>query len=121
LQRRHGVLVAALLTAVPFALAHWPLVLFTGVTAGSAVTGLIGYLVLGGIFRPMLAMLMRGAAGSVLLVAVLHSSFNRTNNANGIAAGLLRGDAGQLPMVLAAVVVAIVAALAGRGRRPQDG
>jgi hypothetical protein len=64
----------------------------------------------------MLAVVMRGAADSVLVVAVLHSVFNRTNNSNGIAASPLSGDAGQLPIVLATVPLTLIAAVAARRR-----
>jgi membrane protease YdiL (CAAX protease family) len=117
LERRHGILLAALITAIPFALVHTPLALLEAeVTIGSVVTALVLYLVLGVLFRPMLAVVMRGAAHSVLVVAVLHSVFNRTNNENGIAASLLSGDAGQLPVLLATVPLTLIAAVAA-GRR----
>jgi hypothetical protein len=41
----------------------------------------------------------------VLLVALLHSVFNRTNNGNGIAAGLLDGEGQRLAMLVAAVAL----------------
>src|SRR3712207_9221949 len=77
---RHNFFVAALITAVPFALVHWPLAFLGNVTVGSAAVALAAYLALGIIFRPMLAVFLRGTHDSVLLVALLHSVFNRTNN-----------------------------------------
>jgi membrane protease YdiL (CAAX protease family) len=116
LERRHNVFVAALITAVPFGFAHWPLVLFGEVTVASALFGVIPYLVLGAIFRPVLAVFLRGTRDSVLLVALLHSVFNRTNNDNGIAAGLLDGDARALAMPIAVIVLTAVTAVVIRRR-----
>ncbi|WP_222269549.1 CPBP family glutamic-type intramembrane protease [Modestobacter marinus] len=118
LEHRHGLLVAALLTAVPFALVHWPLALFGDPTVGSVAAALVAYLVLGALFRPMLAVFLRGGRGSVLLVAVLHSVFNRTNNGDGVLAGLtVHGGADGWAVLGATVVVTAGAALALR-RRP---
>lgn len=120
LEERHSLYVAALLTAVPFALVHWPLAFFDGreATVAGAAGALAGYLVLGAIFRPMLAVVLRGTGGSVLLVAVLHSMFNRSNNTNGIAAGLLDGEDRGLAVLVAALLVTAVGAVAARGHRP---
>ena len=115
LERRHNIFVAALLTAVPFGFAHWPLAFFGDVTSGSAAVALAAYLTLGVIFRPMLGVFLRGTRGSVLLVALLHSVFNRTNNDNGIAAGLLDGDGRRLATLIA--VIALTGATAVLIRR----
>jgi CAAX protease family protein len=116
LERRHNLFVAALITAVPFGFAHWPLAFFGDVTVASAAFGLVPYLLLGVIFRPMLAVYLRGTRDSVLLVALLHSFFNRTNNDNGIAAGLLAGDARTLAMPIAVIVLTAVTAVVIRRR-----
>ncbi|HEX8345913.1 MAG TPA: CPBP family intramembrane glutamic endopeptidase [Actinoplanes sp.] len=116
LERRHNLFVAALVTAVPFGFAHWPLAFFGEVTVASAALGLVPYLVLGVIFRPLLGVYLRGTRDSVLLVALLHSVFNRTNNDNGIAAGLLDGDARVLAMPIAVIVLAAVTAVVIRRR-----
>jgi membrane protease YdiL (CAAX protease family) len=108
LERHHNILVAALLAAVPFGFAHWPLAFFGEVTFGSATVALAAYVALGVVFRPMLAVFLRGTGDSVLLVALLHSVFNRTNNDNGIAASLLDGDERHLAMLIA--VIALTAA-----------
>jgi hypothetical protein len=52
----------------------------------------------------------------VLLIAVLHSVFNRTNNDNGIAAALLEGDGRPVAVLIAAVVLTAAAVLAIRRR-----
>jgi hypothetical protein len=43
-------------------------------------------------------MVLRGAANSILLAAVTHTFFNRSNNIDGIAADLLEG--GNQPSLL---------------------
>jgi membrane protease YdiL (CAAX protease family) len=109
--------VAALITAVPFAFAHWPLAFLGEVTVASAAVGLVTYLLVGVIFRPMIGVFLLGTRGSVLAVAVLHSVFNRTNNDNGIAAGLLDGDGRRLATFLAVVVLTGAVVAVTRWRR----
>jgi membrane protease YdiL (CAAX protease family) len=117
LERRHNVFVAALITIVPFALVHEPLRLFVGdVTAVSVAVGVGLYIVLGVFFRPMLAVVLRGTRDSVLAVAVLHTVFNRTNNDNGIAAGLVTGEARTLTMLVAVLAVTVAVSVVFRGR-----
>ena len=120
LERRHTVFVAALLTAIPFALVHWPLAFFGSVTLASTAIGLLTYLIFGVIFRPMLAVVMRGAPDSVLLVAVMHTVFNWVNNDNGIVAGLLTGDTRKMAaIVLTAATAVIIRGRLGRAYRRQ--
>ncbi len=116
LERRHNIFVAALITAVPFGFAHWPLAFFGDFTAASVALALVLYVVLGVIFRPMLAVVMRGAGDSILLVAVLHSMFNRTNNEDGIAAAILTGDGRATAIPLAVIVLTAATALVIRRR-----
>lgn len=118
LEERHSWLVAALLTAVPFAAAHLPLQFFLGqpVTAGSLATAYVLYLVLGILVRPLLAVYRRATGDSLLLVALLHSVFNRTANQNGIAASLLEGDARVLTTLAAVVVLTVGTGIAVRRR-----
>jgi membrane protease YdiL (CAAX protease family) len=118
LEERYSWLVAAVLTAVPFAAMHLPLQFFLDqpVTLGSLVAAFGVYLLLGLLVRPMFAVFRRGTGDSLLLVALLHSVFNRTNNQNGIAATLLEGDARQLTMLIAVVVLTVVTAVVIRSR-----
>lgn len=116
LERRHTIVVAALITAVPFGFLHWPLAFFGDVTATSAGLALVFYLLLGAVFRPMLGVMLRGTRDSVLLVAVTHSIFNRTNNDNGIAAGILTGDLRAIAILPAMIVLTTVAAIVLRRR-----
>jgi membrane protease YdiL (CAAX protease family) len=129
LERRHSLYVAALITAVPFALLHWPLAFFDRgreVTLAGVAVALAGYLVISAIFRPMLAVVLRGTAGSVLLVAVMHSVFNRSNNQDGIVAGLLDGENRGLTVLVAALLMTAAGAVLARHSRgrlghPRDG
>lgn len=117
LERRHNLLVAAVLTAVPFAFMHLPLQLFLGpVSATSLLFGLLAYFILGLLFRPMLAVFLRGTGDSVLLVALLHSVFNRTGNENGIAAALTDGNAHGLTLLIAVLLLTTATAVAIRPR-----
>ncbi len=118
LEERYSWLVSAVLTAVPFAAMHLPLQFFLDqpVTLGSLVAAFGVYLLLGLLVRPMFAVFRRGTGDSLLLVALLHSVFNRTNNQNGIAATLLEGDARQLTMLIAVVVLTVVTAVVIRSR-----
>ncbi|HYN97500.1 MAG TPA: hypothetical protein VES42_26995, partial [Pilimelia sp.] len=58
----------------------------------------------------------RGAGNSILLVAVLHSMFNRTNNDDGIAASILTGEGRATAIPLAVIVLTAVTALVIRRR-----
>jgi len=118
LEERHNWLVAAMLTAIPFAAMHLPLQFFLDqpVTLGSLAAAFGVYRLLGLLVRPMFAVFRRGTGDSLLLVALLHSVFNRTNNQNGIAATLLEGDARLLTMLIAVVVLTVVTAVVIRSR-----
>jgi uncharacterized protein len=118
LEERHNWLFAALLTAIPFAAIHLPLVFFLGqpVTLALLAAAFGLYLLLGLLVRPLLAVFRRGTGDSLLLVGLLHSVFNRTNNENGIAATLLEGDGRQLAMLLAVVLLTVVTAVVIRSR-----
>ena len=118
LEERHNWLLAAVLTAIPFAAIHLPLQFFfeEPVTIASLAAAFGVYLVLGLLVRPMLAVFRRGTSDSLLLVGLLHSVFNRTNNENGIAATLLEGDGRQVAMLIAVVVLTVVTAVVIRSR-----
>jgi uncharacterized protein len=118
LEERHNWAVASAITAVPFAAIHLPLQFFLDepVTAGSLAAAFAVYLLLGILVRPLLAVFRRGTGDSLLLVGLLHSVFNRTNNDNGLAATLLDGDARGLAMLIAVVVLTGVTAVVVRSR-----
>jgi membrane protease YdiL (CAAX protease family) len=121
LERRHNVFTAALLTAVPFGFAHWPLALFDPtVSVGSVLVALPGYLLLGALVRPLLGLTLRATGNSLLGVALMHSLVNRTQNPNGIAAGLLEGAGHQLGFLIVLVVLTGVLALALRPKLSRE-
>ena len=118
LERVHGLLVAAVLTALPFALVHLPIRVVAREIDDPAqlVPQLAVLMVLGTVIRVLLGGVMRGAGNSLLVVAAAHTSFNRSNNVDGLAADLLVGEARTLAALLAAVVVATLVLVALRGR-----
>ncbi|MFC7725490.1 CPBP family intramembrane glutamic endopeptidase [Nocardioides sp. GCM10028917] len=117
LQRRHTLVVAAALTAVPFALVHMPLHFIGDFTVGSLTTAVVTLLIVCTIVRILLGGVLRGT-GSVLAVAVTHTMFNRSNNDEGIVAGLVDGDARKLAGLLAVIALGIlVVAITRRGAR----
>lgn len=118
LERAHSLLVAAVLTAVPFALVHIPIrVVAREIDSPADLLPQFAVLmVLCTIIRVLLGGVMRGAGNSLLVVAVTHTSFNRSNNVDGIAADLLVGQARPLAALAAAIVVAALILVALRGR-----
>ena len=116
LQRTHGLVVAALLTAVPFALVHMPLHFIGDFSVSSLITALITLLIVCALVRTMLGLVLRGTGGSILAVAVMHTMFNRSNNDEGIVAGLVDGDGRKLAGLLAVIVVTVTVALVARYR-----
>ncbi|MCV2489660.1 CPBP family intramembrane metalloprotease [Geodermatophilus sp. YIM 151500] len=105
LERRHGLVAGAVLTALPFAAGHLPLAFAEDVTPSSLLTALAYLLVAALLFRLLVGVVLRGAAGSVLAVAVLHASWNTSSGSGGLADDLLSG--GQ-PVTSALVAVALV-------------
>ncbi|WP_146146108.1 type II CAAX endopeptidase family protein [Geodermatophilus tzadiensis] len=116
LERRHNVFVAALLTAVPFGFAHWPLAFLGEFTATSAVVSLGAYIVLGVLVRPLAGLTMRGTRDSVLAFALVHTLFNRTNNPDGIPGTLLDGNGNGYGLVGVVLLLTVTVALIVRRR-----
>jgi uncharacterized protein len=118
LERRHTLFVAAAITAVPFALGHVPIRVITGDISGigDLLPQALMLLVLSLLIRTLLGAVLRGAANSVLLVAMTHTSFNRSNNVDGFAADILRGGARPLAAVLAALLLTVILLVALRRR-----
>ena len=123
LEQRHNLLVASWLVAIPFALVHLPLQFFLGtpVTAGSLALAFLVYLVFGMVVRPMFAVFRRATGDSLLLVGLLHSVFNRTNNEDGVTAALLDGDARKVAILLAVVIFTLAVDLTIRRSSPRPG
>jgi uncharacterized protein len=114
LEMRHGIVPAALLTAVPFALAHLPLHFIGAFSWGSVLTALVTLLIVCALVRLMIGVFLRSTRGSILAVAVLHSVFNRSNNEEGLVAGLLEGDGRKLAGLLAVVLLTVAVAAVTR-------
>jgi membrane protease YdiL (CAAX protease family) len=115
LERNHGFVAAALLTAVPFALIHMPLHFIGEFSPGSLITALMILLIVCAFIRLLIGVFLRGTHHSVLAVALLHTAFNRSNNSDGIVAALVEGNARGSAALLATIVLTVAAAIvAGR-------
>lgn len=113
LTARHGLLVAAVLTGLPFAAIHLPLYLAAGWSPDTAADiGLL--LLLVPVYRYLLGMHLLDTGGSVLAIGVQHASWN--------AAGSLGAVAGEWQVMVAVVLLTLLVALErhvrGRGTRP---
>jgi membrane protease YdiL (CAAX protease family) len=116
LEGRHNLVIAALLTAVPFSAIHIPIIVI-GRTDVLAAIG--GVLVLGVAMRLLVGVFMRGTGGSVLAAGLVHGVYNACNNNGGLVDGLLRDADQNLAAPIALVVVtAAAAAVIHRRRRP---
>ena len=111
LERRHNFFLAAALTGLPFTAVHMPLQVINGEVA-SALDLVVAFtllFVVTIVVRSLFGMVLRGAANSVLLVAVTHVMFNRSANSDGIVADILSGgDNRQMAVLLATLVLAVV-------------
>jgi len=116
LERRHGIVTAALLTAVPFALVHMPLHFIGDFSIGSLTTALVTLLIVCALVRLMIGVFLRGTRESILAIALLHTLFNRSNNDEGVVAGLVAGDGRKLAGLLAVLVLTAVVAVIARRR-----
>ena len=66
--------------------------------------------------RTLLGAVARGASNSVLLAAVTHTMFNRSNNVGGLGDDLLAGPNRQLAALLTAVLLTVVLVVVNRRR-----
>jgi uncharacterized protein len=81
LECRFNIVIAAALSAVPFAGVHAPLLLIGDhISALSVLKGIAGLLILGVLVRLMIGVVLRAAADSVLAVGVLHAVFDASTN-----------------------------------------
>jgi membrane protease YdiL (CAAX protease family) len=119
LEARFNFVVAAVLTTLPFAGVHVPLLLLDDQLSALAVlSGLAGLLILGIVVRLMIGVTMRAASDSVLAVGILHQIFDASNNDGALVDSLLDGaDAGNMTQ-LAAVVLTVLIATWLLWRRP---
>jgi membrane protease YdiL (CAAX protease family) len=116
LEGRYPLVVAAVLTAVPFAGVHMPLLLIGDhITTWSVLKGIGGLLILGVVVRLLIGVVMRAAADSVLAVGVLHQLFDASNNKGGVVDSFLDGaDEGVMALVATVLLTAAVAAVCSR-------
>ena len=121
LERRHSLPVAAVLTAVPFALIHMPLHFIGDFSLNSLATALATLLIVSILVRLLLGVVLRGTGGSILAVALVHTAFNRSNNDEGVVAGLLEGQGRGLAGLLAVILLATSLAIVTRRRRETGG
>jgi membrane protease YdiL (CAAX protease family) len=112
LEVRFNFILAAVLTALPFAGVHMPLLLLDDqVSALSILKGVAGLLILGIVVRLLMGVMMRAALDSVLAVGILHQIFDASNNNSGLVDSLLDGaDAGNMTQLAAAVLTVLIAA-----------
>ncbi|SDN48452.1 type II CAAX endopeptidase family protein [Geodermatophilus sp. DSM 45219] len=116
LERRHGLVAAAALTGVAFAAIHVPLSFAEEFTASSVLLELGFVLAVALLFRLLAGIVLRGTAGSVLAVAVLHAVWNASNSEDSIVDDLLSGGQPVLFAVLAVALLTAVTAPLVRGR-----
>jgi membrane protease YdiL (CAAX protease family) len=109
---RHGMPVAAVLTAVPFAIIHIPLYLVGDPSRAEVVTGLAVLFALAPVYRYLLGMHLVDTGGSILAAGVQHASWN--------ASGNLAAVEGEWQVVVAVALLTAAMAMErhlGRARR----
>ncbi|MEX5257599.1 CPBP family glutamic-type intramembrane protease [Kocuria arenosa] len=113
LTARHGLLVGALLTSLPFAAIHLPLYLAGGWNEEVARNLALLFLLVP-VYRYLLGMHLLDTGGSVLAIGIQHASWN--------AAGSLGAVEGEWQVLVAVVLLTLLVALErrvrGRGTRP---
>lgn len=113
LMARHGLLVAAVLTGLPFAAIHLPLYLAEGWNEETARNIALLFLLVP-VYRYLLGMHLLDTGGSVLAIGIQHASWN--------AAGSLGSVEGEWQVMVAVVLLTLLVALErrvrGRGTRP---
>ena len=117
LERRHGLVAAAALTAVAFAAIHVPMLFAEEFSPSSLLVGVGFLLAVALVFRLLAGIVLRGTAGSVLAVAVLHATWNASNSEGAVVDDVLSGGQPVLFAVLAVVLLTVVTAPVVRRRR----
>ena len=128
LQQRHGALRASLLVALAFALIHFPTYLIGAPITGEQVLRVLVQMmpisiVFGMILRVLATGMYNGSGRSVLVVALLHAVLN-TVSISKLASEFVPQSAAMWLPLAAVVVLAVLGAVATRGRlahRPDDG
>jgi uncharacterized protein len=112
LEARFNFILAAVLTALPFAGVHMPpLLLGDHMSVLLILKGVAGLLILGVVVRLLMGVMTRAALDSVLAVGVLHQIFDASNNNGALVDSVLDGaDAGNMTQLAAVVLTVLVAA-----------
>lgn len=84
LTARHGLLVGALLTAVPFAVIHIPLYFEGDPSWGEVGSNLALLFVIAPFYRYLIGMQVLNAGGSILAAGILHASWNASGNLSAV-------------------------------------
>jgi membrane protease YdiL (CAAX protease family) len=108
LTARHGLLMASLLTAVPFGLIHIPLYLEGDPTWREIWLGLLILFALAPIYRYLLGLHLLDTRGSLLAVGIQHASWNAAQKLEAVEGGAWSWQ------VLVAVVLLTAAVAVGR-------
>ncbi|MET0417082.1 MAG: CPBP family intramembrane glutamic endopeptidase [Actinoplanes sp.] len=112
LMREHGLLRGSLLTAIPFALIHLPLAFeergLTGTTGRDLAITWSVLILSAPVFRYLFGVAMLSTGGSVLVVALLHASFNASSQLTAVH--------GFWPPLVALAVLTAVAAVGYHAR-----
>jgi membrane protease YdiL (CAAX protease family) len=114
LTARHGLLVAAVLTGLPFAAIHVPLYLAEGWSWPETAGNLALLFLLVPVYRYLLGMHLLDTGGSVLVVGVQHASWNAAGDLGAVEGAWQSSVA----VLLLTVLVALERHLRGRGSRP---
>ena len=118
LERRFNIFVAAAIATIPFALVHLPIRVITreATTADELLNAFIVLVIFCLFIRTLFAVITRGAANSVLLAAVTHTVFNRSNNVDGLVADVLSGPNQPFAALLTTVILTVVVVIVNRKR-----
>lgn len=109
LERRHSLLVAALITAIPFSAAHLPLQFMGEISWGNVLGGFLVLCAAAIVFRLIGAVILRGARDSLLAVGVMHAMFNQVSQPGGILTTLFPGaDPGMSAVIALAVALPVL-------------
>jgi membrane protease YdiL (CAAX protease family) len=112
LMARHGLLLASLLTAVPFAAIHIPLQFEGDWTWSKAAFGVAVVFVMAPFYRYLLGMHLLDTRGSILAAAVQHASWNEAIKLNAVS-----GD-WQTPVAI--ILLTVLVAVGRWARRPES-
>lgn len=110
LTRRHGLLKASWLTAIPFAAVHLPLSFVGDVTTSEAFVATAFLIVVAPVMRYVMGRTDHATGGSLLAVGVMHASFNASGKL-GVVDGDWQYAAGLV------IVAALLLAADARRRR----